>query len=436
MVLYALLQQVQQKYDPNNVLQSHNECAGMSDFTENEAAIHRDSLNMNSETECATIDSRVSRRTFLAGMGMGGAALALSPLPLRPFLESPAQDLMLCVGSFGAGDAGTLHLVQIQRGMTRVLYTRPSERPSAIVRHPFRSLLYVANDVSHYQHQPRGTVETFALDQANGTLELVGRQPLSLSAIRPRSLAISPDGSSLLVAVFGGGAYNVLTLDESGLPSAPSVILKQVGRGQHPTEQASAHPSHVLFHPGKGIALAADYGAERLDILASDRGEFGAGSMKVVARIPCVAGSGPSKIAIHPDGELFVVAHVLRPALTAFRLASERKLVPVGRASLNDGPTAICFSSERNVVFAAQTRTTRHAWLTAWTIDPQKGTLERAAEIALPASEVASMHAAGSTLWLASDRGMIAVELSSDTGTPRQAYPVSSIPNLRSMAVL
>lgn len=408
----------------------------MSDFTTNEAALHEDSPIGNSETSSSPIDSRVNRRAFLAGIGLGGAALALAPLHLRSLVERGAEEPLFCIGSFGAGDAGTLHLLQIQRGNTRVLYTQPSERPSAIVRHPFRSLLYVANDVSLYQHQPRGTVETFAFDQATGILQLVGRQPLSLSATQPRSLVISPDGCSLLVAAFGGGAYNVLTIDKSGLPAAPSGILKQVGQGKHPTEQSSAHPSHVVFHPGTGTAIAADYGAERLDILASDCGGFGAGNMNVAARIPCVAGSGPSKIAMHPDGELFVVAHVLRPALAAFRLAPEMRLVPVGHASLHNAPTAICFSSERNIVFAAQTRGTRQALLTAWTIDPQKGTLQRAAEIALPAGEVASMHPTGSTLWLASDRGMIAVELDPPTGTPRKAYRISSIPNLRSMALV
>ena len=403
----------------------------MSDFTPNETALHP-----NAETPCAKIDSRVNRRAFLAGMGLGGAAVALSPLHLRSVFEHGAEEPLMCVGSFGAADAGTLHLLQIQRDKARVLYTHPSQWPAVIVRHPFRPLLYVANDVSLYQHQPRGTVETFALDQSNGTLELVGRQPLSLSATRPQSLAVSPDGRSLLVAAFGGGAYNVLPIDETGLPSAPSAILKQVGQGEHPTEQASAHPSHVLFHPGTGTAIAADYGANRLDILASDAGESGVGKMMVIARIPCVAGGGPSQIAMHPDGELFVVAHALRPALTAFRLDPQMKLIPAGHASLNGAPTAICFSSGKSILFAAQNRATRQALLTAWNVDPQKGTLQRISEIALPAGEVAFMHPAGSTLWLASDRGMIAVELAPNTGTPREAYRVSSIPDLRSMTLL
>ena len=403
----------------------------MSDFTTNKAAIQP-----NASTSCAKTRPGLNRRAFLAGMGLGGAVFALSPqLQLRSVWQSGAEELMLCVGSFGSTDAGTLHLLHIQRGNPRVLSTHTTERPSAIVRHPSRSLLYVANDVSLYQHQPRGTVESFVFDPATGTLELVGRQPLSLSATRPQSLGVSPDGHSLLVAAFGGGAYNVLTLDESGLPGAPSTILKQVGHGEHPIEQASAHPSHVLFHQRTGIALAVDYGTERLDILTPDC-ESNTGDMNITARIACVPGSGPSKIAMRPDGDLFVVAHALRPALTAFRLAPEMKVIPIGHASLNDAPTAICFSSERNVVFAAQTRGTCQALLTAWTIDPERGTLQRVAEIALPAGEVVSMRSADSTLWLASDRGMIAVELESDTGTPHDSYRVLSIPNLRSMALL
>ena len=407
----------------------------MSDFTGNEAAPHRDSLIASSETSCAPIGSRVNRRAFLAGMGLGGAIFAISPY-VRSIFEGGAAELLACVGSFGTADGGTLHMVQIQRDQARVLCALPSERPSAIVRHPVRALLYVANDVSLYQHQPRGTVETFAFDQATGTLELVGRQPLSLSATRPRSLALSPDGSSLLVAAFGGGAYNVLPIDDAGLPSAPTSILKQVGHGEHRTEQASAHPSHVLFHPQTGLAVAADYGADRLDIVASGGEESDGSKMKVAVRVSCASGSGPSKIAMHPDGELFVAAHVLHPALAVFRLISETKSVQVGHASMSDAPTAICFSSENKILFTAQTRGPRYAWLTAWAVEPQKGTLQRISEIALPAGEVASMHPAGSALWLASDRGMIAVELDAETGTPRKTYRISAIPNLRSMALL
>ena len=46
----------------------------MSDFSANDATLHP-----NSETSCAKVDSRVNRRAFLTGMGLGGAIFALSP---------------------------------------------------------------------------------------------------------------------------------------------------------------------------------------------------------------------------------------------------------------------------------------------------------------------------------------------------------------------
>ncbi len=408
----------------------------MSDFTANQAAMQRKSSIGNSKSASSQIDSGVNRRTFHAAMGLGGAALALSPLHLHSAFERGAEELLLCAASYGATDAGTLHLLQIAHGRVRLLATHSSDQPSAIVRHPSRKLLYVANDVSRYHHKPRGTVETFAVDEEPGTLALVGRQPLSLSATRPRSLAISPDGDRLLVAAFGGGAYNVLPIDKSGLPSAPSSILKQVGHGEHPTEQASAHPSHVLFHPSRGIAIGADYGTDRLDVLTCDSENSNLGNMKVANRIPCLAGSGLSKVAIHPNGEFLVTAHALHPALTAFRLSPELKLVATDHTSLHHAPTAICFSCDCKIVFAAHKRKTQPALLTAWSIDPQTGVPKPAGEIALPAAEVTSMHSADSTLWLASDCGIFAVELGRERGLPSRTSRVSSIRNLHSMVVI
>ncbi len=309
----------------------------MSDFSANDASLHP-----NSETPCARVDSRVNRRAFLAGMGLGGAIFAISP-HVRSIFEDGEGELLGCVGSFGSADPGTLHLLHVQSGNTRVLTTHPSARPAAIVRHPFRPLLYVANDVSLYQHQPRGTVETFAFDQATGKLELVGRQPLSLSATQPRSLAISPDGRSLLVAAFGGGAYNVLQIDESGLPSAPTAILKQVGRGEHETQQASSHPSYVVFHPRKGIAIAADYGAERLDILTCDDGDSGTGKMNVAARISCVCRERTLEDRDASGRRTLCCRARLTSSARSLPLRFQMKSVPIGHASLNNAPTADLF---------------------------------------------------------------------------------------------
>jgi 6-phosphogluconolactonase len=408
----------------------------MNNFSANVAVSGRNSVMVNPEADARLRHSRPDRRAFLTGIGLGAAEVLLAPLHLRAVFRKEAKDFLFCIGSFDEADDGTLHMLCIRSGKPSVLHSTPSARPSAIVRHPHRPLLYVANDVSRYQYRPRGTVETLAVDQATGKVELVGRQPLSLSATRPRSVAISPDGRSLLVPAFGGGAYNVLPIDESGLPGDPSSIIKQIGYGEHRIEQASAHPSHVLVHPERGIALAADYGADRLDVITADDDDSGQCRMKVTGRLPCAAGSGPAEIALHSGGELFAVRYALRPALAVFRLTPESKLMATAQVRLDDAPTAICFHPEHNVLYAAQNRGRNGSFLTAWRVEPQTGLLRPMSEIALPAGEITAIRAGYSTLWLASDRGLIAGELAPHTGETLETRSVLLIPGIRALALV
>ena len=87
-----------------------------------------------------------------------------------------------------------------------------SAAPSSLALDASERFLYAVNEVDEYEGLPSGTVEAYAIDAADGTLTFVNRQSLSLSATAPRHAAVSPDGRSLVVAVHGGGAYNVLPL--------------------------------------------------------------------------------------------------------------------------------------------------------------------------------------------------------------------------------
>jgi 6-phosphogluconolactonase len=171
--------------------------------------------------------------------------------------------------------------------------------------------LYVANGVSQYDNLPRGSVEAYAIDQATGRLALMNRVPLSLSGTAPRDLAVAPDGRSVVVAVHGGGAYNVLSLDEDGRLGRVSGILKEVGSGPHPL-QTTAHPAAVMFDR-EGRVLTADQGSDRLNVLALSEGE-----LSVSSRCEVSAGSGPGCIVLHPYGRRVYVAHAWNGAVSSF----------------------------------------------------------------------------------------------------------------------
>jgi 6-phosphogluconolactonase len=171
--------------------------------------------------------------------------------------------------------------------------------------------LYVANGVSEYGSLPRGSVEAYGIDAATGQLELKNRAPLSLSGISPRDLAVAPDGRSVVVAVHGGGAYNVLSVHEDGRLGRVSWILKETGSGPHAL-QPCAHPSVVVFDR-VGRVLTADLGSDRLSVLLLTNGE-----LMVAGRCEVNAGSGPSSMVLDPNGKRLYVAHALNGSVSSF----------------------------------------------------------------------------------------------------------------------
>jgi len=114
-----------------------------------------------------------------------------------------------------------------------------------------------------------------------------------------------------VVAVHGGGAYNVLPIQADGRLGRVSGILKEVGSGPH-ASQAAAHPSAVIFDRF-GRLLTADQGTDKLSVISLSNGE-----PMVADRCKVIAGSGPSSIVLDHNGKRLFVAH----ALNGWSLAS------------------------------------------------------------------------------------------------------------------
>jgi 6-phosphogluconolactonase (cycloisomerase 2 family) len=186
-----------------------------------------------------------------------------------------------------------------------------SAAPSSLALDAGERFLYAVNEVDEYEGLPSGTVEAYAIDGADGSLKLVNRQKLSLSATAPGHVAVSPDGRALVVAVHGGGAYNVLPLGKDGSVGAVSGILKETGSGPHDV-QRSAHPQMVVFDRA-GRVVSADLGSDRLSVLKLDNAR-----LSIAGRCAAQAGDGPRQVAFHPDGELLFVANELDASVACY----------------------------------------------------------------------------------------------------------------------
>ena len=171
--------------------------------------------------------------------------------------------------------------------------------------------LYVANGVSEFGSLPRGSVEAYVIDAATGRLEFKNRAPLSLSGISPRDLAVARDGRSIVVAIHGGGAYNVVSIVEDGRLGRVLGILKETGSGPHAL-QACAHPAVVMFDR-EGRVLTADQGSDKLSVFSLSNGE-----LTVAGRCEVTAGSGPGSMVLDPDSKRLYVAHALNGSVSSF----------------------------------------------------------------------------------------------------------------------
>jgi 6-phosphogluconolactonase len=280
--------------------------------------------------------SRWSRREFvqvagssLVAMSFGAPSLARAT---RASGRGATRFAYVGFGGEGAKDEG-IAVFDVRGGRWRQTGVVASAAPSSLTLDATERFLYAVNEVDEYEGLPSGTVEAYAVDAADGSLKLVNRQKLSLSATAPRHVAISPDGRGLVVAVHGGGAYNVLPLGKDGSVGAVSGILKEVGSGPH-DEQRSAHPQMVVFDRA-GRVVTADLGSDRLSVLKLDTAR-----LSVAGRYAAQAGDGPRQIAFHPDGRLLFVANELDASVACYGYDAEEGRI-VGRlgqvATARDG---------------------------------------------------------------------------------------------------
>jgi 6-phosphogluconolactonase (cycloisomerase 2 family) len=119
----------------------------------------------------------------------------------------------------------------------------------------------------------------------------------------------------MVVAVYGGGAYNVLPVDGEGRIGRVSQAIKEIGRGVDWKLQAAAHPHSVVFHNSGKFVVGTDLGCDRINVFA-----FEDGRLRRIQRIATPPGSGPGKVWLVGDGLEMLVEHRLGRSCGSYRL--------------------------------------------------------------------------------------------------------------------
>lgn len=241
-----------------------------------------------------------SRREFVHWMGYSSLASTGVCSSLLPGKMTAQRNGFAYVGLMG-GEEDAIHVYAIRGSRWERVQAVRSERPVALAVSPNQRFLYAVNEIGQHRGLPSGTVEAFAIER-DGRLAQLNRRELALSATMPRHAAVSPDGRSLVVAVRGGGAYNLLSIEEDGRLGRVSGILKEVGVHRE-GEGRTARPEMVTFD-GMGRVVSVDGSAERLNILSLREG-----GLSAHARAELDRASGPSQVAIHPSGDRLYIMH-------------------------------------------------------------------------------------------------------------------------------
>jgi len=250
-----------------------------------------------------TKHSRLDRRAFVGMMG-------LTPVVMQTAWTHAISRSLQCayVGAMKDG----IHVFGIRDEGWKLKQVIASAAPVSLAMHPNRRFLYVVNEVAQHEGLPSGSVEAFAVGP-DGTLRPLNRRSLSLSATLPRHLTLSPDGKSAIVAVHGGGAYNMLPIGKDGQLGRVISVVKETGSGPNGRHQLSAHPQMLLFDKTGKRLLTSDMGSDRVNVLTLNEG-----GLMVLGRYAMDAGSGPKQIVMHPAGHLIYVANELNGSVCGY----------------------------------------------------------------------------------------------------------------------
>jgi 6-phosphogluconolactonase len=272
-----------------------------------------------------------TRRTFVkasvawAGAGplIDGTRRAAQKEEDRPLLayvgtfSSPLRDTLPTQVDLPPGNGRGIHIFQVDRStgvMTAASVHERGTSPSCLALNAAGTRLYSANETDRVGKGKEGTVSAFAIDRADGKLNLLNT--VRSGGAGPTYVSLHRSGKSLFVANYFGGSVAVLPVLEDGKLGDPTDIKIDTGK-IGPTKSAQApkgsfaisghdrtHAHMIQADPAGRFVLHVDLGLDRIFVWKFDakKGILTANDPAAVSLPP---GDGPRHFCFHPNGQWF-----------------------------------------------------------------------------------------------------------------------------------
>jgi len=275
-----------------------------------------------------TIPLGHSRRSFLRTSFALAGTTVLADGGLRAQAGDGAGPLVAYVGTFSSplhdvlktqvdlppGNGRGIHVFRVDRATGALAPAGVYEAgtsPSCLAANASGTRLYSANETDRVGDDKEGTVSAFAIDRADGKLELLGTVPSGGAG--PTFVSVHPSGRFVLVANYFGGSIAVLPILPDGRLGAATDVQRDVGE-IGPTRATNAPPgsfavsghdrthAHMVQADRAGrFVLHVDLGLDRIFVRRFDE-QKGTLTPADPTAVPLPPGDGPRHFAFHPDG--------------------------------------------------------------------------------------------------------------------------------------
>ena len=231
--------------------------------------------------------------------------------------SSPLRDVLATQVDLPPGNGRGIHLFQVNRAtgaMTSSGIQEMGTSPSCLAVNASGTRLYSANETDRVGEDKQGTVSAFAINRADGKLEL-------LNAVRsggagPTFVSVHPSGRFVLVANYFGGSVAVLPILPDGRLGIATDVKNDTGK-IGPIRATNAPPGGFAFSghdrthahmiqsdPSGRFVLHVDLGLDKIFVWKFDarKGVLTPGDPPAVSLPP---GDGPRHFHFHPNGRWF-----------------------------------------------------------------------------------------------------------------------------------
>jgi 6-phosphogluconolactonase (cycloisomerase 2 family) len=231
--------------------------------------------------------------------------------------SSPLRDVLPTQVDLPPGNGRGIHIFQVNRAtgaMTSAGIYELGTSPSCLVLNTLGTRLYSANETDRVGESKEGTVSAFAVNRADGKLELLNTVPSGGAG--PTYVSVHPSGRFVLVANYFGGSVAVLPILEDGRLGSATDVKNDAGK-IGPTRAANAPPGSFAFSghdrthahmiqadPGGRFVLHADLGLDKIFVWKFDE-QKGVLTPNDPPGVSLPPGDGPRHFHFHPNGRWF-----------------------------------------------------------------------------------------------------------------------------------